>query len=148
MNLLPERVMAKIEPEPMSGCWLWTGALVPKGYGSIWNGEKVVAAHRLTWTLLGGPIPPGMQIDHLCRVRCCVNPAHLRIVTPSQNTHATGSVAVAARHSAKVRCPKCGGAYSRFPYDHGRRRCRPCRNRIARQQWARTKLGVHIEDLS
>lgn len=66
-------------------CWLWTGALDSHGYGSIaMGGER--SAHRLAWKLLRGPIPDGLTIDHLCRVRRCVNPSHLEPVTMRVNT--------------------------------------------------------------
>lgn len=62
-------------------CWLWLGVTDEKGYGRF--GKR--AAHRMTYELLVGPIPDGLQIDHLCRVRNCVNPAHLEPVTLREN---------------------------------------------------------------
>lgn len=63
------------------GCWIYTGSISPNGYGTILGR----AAHRYFYTHLVGPIPDGMQIDHLCRVTACVNPAHLEPVTPLEN---------------------------------------------------------------
>ena len=93
-----ERFEAKIEPEPMSGCWLWTGAR-SNGYGHFNKGKDVIVwAHRVAWELTHGMIPEGLTIDHLCRVRVCVNPAHLRIVTNRENILAgNGFSAVNAR---------------------------------------------------
>ncbi len=62
-------------------CWLWTGAIANTGYGIFWTGKNLTQAHRYQM----GLIPQGMQIDHLCRVRACVNPAHLEIVTQRVN---------------------------------------------------------------
>lgn len=72
-------------------CWPWTGAINSKGYGTFQlprNGAKRaphVYAHRYSYRLAIGPIPAGAVIDHLCHTPACVNPAHLRAVTPSQN---------------------------------------------------------------
>lgn len=77
-----------VEPEPNSGCHLWTGALDSKGYGMFWVGsasQPRQKAHRVAFLAAGGVIPAGMQIDHKCRVRCCVNPAHLEAVTCREN---------------------------------------------------------------
>lgn len=62
-------------------CWIWTGARSTNGYGN-WRGRLV---HRLAYELLVGPIPDGLTIDHLCRVRNCVNPDHLDPVTLAVN---------------------------------------------------------------
>jgi HNH endonuclease len=68
-------------------CWLWTGTRIGRtGYGHISLNGQTTLAHRWAWEFLIGPIPKGMQLDHLCRVKCCVNPDHLEVVTPSENT--------------------------------------------------------------
>lgn len=106
---LQERFEAKCIPEPNSGCWLWFGAWSPQtGYGFI-NGDL---AHRVSYRLFTGPIPGGLQIDHLCRMRCCVNPDHLEAVTCKTNIQRgeTGKTA-AKRQQAKTHC-KAGHPYS------------------------------------
>lgn len=65
-------------------CWLWT-ARSCNGYGSFGIGRVPRLAHRVAYTELVGPIPKGMTLDHLCRVRACVNPAHLEVVTAEEN---------------------------------------------------------------
>ena len=86
------RLESKTSPEPNTGCWLWLGADTAEGYGKMGIGlrgdgtRRVVYAHRLAYELDIGPIPEGMTIDHLCRVRCCVNPRHLEAVTIQVNT--------------------------------------------------------------
>lgn len=79
-----ERFWMKIQKGP--GCWQWTGA-ISDGYGSFGEGHKgrTHLAHRFAYELTVGPIPEGMQLDHRCSNRRCVNPAHLRPVTHKQN---------------------------------------------------------------
>lgn len=80
--------MAKVE-RAEGGCWLWTGARLPNGY-PVFNigGRSPIEryAHRASHLLFKDPIPEGYQIDHLCRVKHCVNPEHLEAVTPKVNT--------------------------------------------------------------
>lgn len=66
-------------------CWLWTGAKVASGYGRVRVGDRVVYAHRAAYACLVEPVPAGMVIDHMCHVRACVNPDHLRLATVKQN---------------------------------------------------------------
>jgi len=77
-----ERVSKKIDATGF--CWLWRGAL-QDGYGSQIIDGKSWAAHRLVYTLLVGEVPTGLDLDHLCRVRHCVNPDHLEPVTRGEN---------------------------------------------------------------
>jgi hypothetical protein len=68
-------------------CWIWHGAIT-RGYGTFRIGKEVngtALAHRLSYQWLVGPLPDGLELDHLCFVRCCVNPAHLEPVTHSIN---------------------------------------------------------------
>lgn len=93
MNFLDERIheryWAKVQPCPMTGCWIWTGAEANGGYGAISGGPRVARwtakAHRFFYEALVGKIPDGLELDHLCRVRCCVNPLHLEPVTRAVN---------------------------------------------------------------
>lgn len=94
---LPERMRAKIQPElcPIAGltddCWTWTGAIQSKGYGSFHHDGRRQSTHRLAYALLVGPIPPGLQIDHLCDNKRCCNPAHLEPVTGKTNCERTAA---------------------------------------------------------
>lgn len=72
--------------EKTEGCWLWTGSLTYDGYALFRVGSERTGAHRWSWIFANGPIPDGMQLDHLCRVRNCVRPDHLEVVTPAENT--------------------------------------------------------------
>lgn len=86
---LPRNMRAKTQPDPTTGCWLWTGATQSNGYGCVGVYGKSQLAHRVSYELLVGPIPNGLVIDHVvargCRHRACINPAHLEPVTNLEN---------------------------------------------------------------
>ena len=65
----------RMDPEPH--CWLWLGSLDTAGYGQFRINRKLYLVHRLLYEATHGPIPAGLELDHLCRIRSCVNPAHL-----------------------------------------------------------------------
>lgn len=133
MKKLEERFMDKVSPEPMSGCWLWLGFTNPKGYGRFRIEGKngpVGQAHRVAYELFRGPIPSGLTLDHLCRVRSCVNPAHVEPVTAVENVRRGGNV-------QKPHCPQ-GHPLSgdNLSLRSGQRSCRIC-NRAAGLRWRR-----------
>lgn len=81
---LPERIQRNIRVSE-SGCWEWVGSRQPRGYGTASFHGRPVSAHRHVYTLLVGEIPAGLEIDHLCLFKSCVNPAHLEPVTRTEN---------------------------------------------------------------
>ena len=101
-----EKFEQKYTPEPNSGCWLWTAGVSPLGYGQCSDGpygeRRTQYAHRVAYELFKGPIPAGIGLDHLCRVRSCVNPDHLEPV--SQRTNLMRGRTLAARFAAQTHC--------------------------------------------
>lgn len=85
-------------------CWLWTGYRTRTGYGVISADRRVQPAHRVVWEQLIGPLDPTLVLDHLCRVRGCVNPDHLVAVTQYENVMAPNSQTFAALNAAKRNC--------------------------------------------
>lgn len=86
MNItdLPGRMAAKVTID--GDCWIWGGALNSRGYGSVTDGKgSSMLAHRRAYEALVGPIPAGLTIDHLCRVKACVKPEHMEPVTVGEN---------------------------------------------------------------
>lgn len=115
------RILKRVEVNAQ-GCWTWTGPLAPNGYGQVNAWDKRWLVHRLAYTLMVGPIPVGLQIDHLCRVRNCVRPTHLEPVTQAENLRRQGT--------AVTHCPR-GHEYTvantyRAPGSPRLRRCRAC----------------------
>lgn len=78
------RILERCE-KTEGGCIVWMGAKNTGGYGQIWCDERKKMTHRIMYELAHGPIPIGLTIDHLCRVRSCCNPDHLEAVTQGEN---------------------------------------------------------------
>ena len=119
-----DRFLAKIVASP-NGCWIWQAAIKSDGYGVFWVNGRTVRAHRFAYEMFVGPIPDGLQTDHLCRNRNCVNPAHLEPVTNQENFRRGEG----GKHKRdKTHCPQ-GHPYAGenlYVKPNGYRECRIC----------------------
>ena len=135
LESLPERLRAKVKVE--NDCWLCGSNL--RRYGQYSDQGRRYLAHRFVYELLVGPIPKGMQIDHLCRNRPCINPSHLEPVPPGENIRRGLSGYFGEKHKGegarpwlvKSHCPK-GHAKE---LQSGRLYCRVCYNVGQRQRY-------------
>jgi hypothetical protein len=141
---LSERIWDKVDKTET--CWIWTAGKSSDGYGRQSVDGHTRNAHRVVYEMLVGPIPDGMTLDHLCRVRACVNPSHLDPVSPVENWRRAqqdlGELGRATQ-TAKTQCPHG------HPYDEantyinrrGGRVCRACRNAYSRARFARQQAA-------
>lgn len=128
----------KVNRDGPGGCWLWTAGMDTNGYGNFRWGGKMGKAHRYSYELHVGPIPDGLQIDHLCRVRNCVNPAHLEAVTIRENVLRSDNPC--AHHARKTHCPQ-GHPYEgeNLGLAKNGRYCRACHRATAKRYYRRKK---------
>ena len=113
------------------GCWLWTGAKYRDGYGEFNHKGRPTAAHRWAYEHFYGAIPQGLHIDHLCRVRGCVNPWHLEAVTQAENNRRGRRLESTPTHcwQGHERTPENSYIYSSYG-----RRCKECKLEAVRKR--------------
>lgn len=139
-----ERFDAKWEVDE-SGCWLWTASTDNAGYGCFGVKDersacwRTVRAHRLAYETAVGPIPDGLVLDHLCRVRNCVNPDHLEPVTSGENVLRGDTIT--ARCAATTHCPQ-GHPYDEKNTYHNPAGFRACRTCLAERDRRRNRRTV------
>jgi len=128
MTMLETNPIVRFErwyiPEPNSGCWIWLGSLSgSKSYGYFCFNKRRHRAHRFSYELYRGPIPPDLVIDHLCRMPWCVNPDHLEVVTQKVNMER-------AAHTGRrnLFCPKGHPKFgdNLYVFPNGTHTCREC----------------------
>jgi hypothetical protein len=122
MERVSEKEIVRFNTKWVEGnrCYLWQGYLDRDGYGSFYFRKKLRRAHRVSYFMFVGDIPKGMVVDHICNNRNCVNPSHLRLLTPKEN--ALDSRSIPAQNARKTHCPK-GHPYDKF---YGQRYCSIC----------------------
>lgn len=134
---LPERFWSRVVVDTRTDCWLWTGHRSRKGYGKITDGGTSVEVHRYLYRRLVSDEIDGLDIDHLCRVRHCVNPVHLEAVTHAENIRRGRS---GAPQRERTHCPR-GHAYqgsnlyiARKADGSTNRQCRACKSLWAQER--------------
>ena len=138
-----ERFLAFVMPVTESGCWIWTGSCDRKGYGRFTLPGHSSLAHRISFELYKSVIPFNMCLDHLCHVRCCVNPDHLQIVGHKETVTQGGSgyrLKTQSQTHCKIGHP-LSEAYTFIQNSGMRRQCRICRAKTARRYRLRKKLN-------
>lgn len=128
-------------------CWLWLAAQNGQGYGVFrLPDRRNVRAHRWAYEALVGPIPDRLQLDHLCRIRHCVNPAHLEIVTNAENARRGLPGDRSLRKVLITHCPQSHEYTEVNTYyepQNGARQCRECRRERSRKAAAKAKERRH-----
>lgn len=136
-----ERFWAYVEKTPT--CWLWTGYRLRGTYGMFYPKPKEQwYAHRYSYTLAHGPIPPGLVVRHLCHVQACVRPEHLALGTQADNI-ADKVAAGRSRNTWQLEAPHCSRGHAWTPENiyypptrpdrpYPERQCRSCRRLRAR----------------
>ena len=139
---VPDRIWAKVFPEPNTGCWFWAGALTRDGYSSVKFDGRSVPATRPMYCALVGPLLSGEELDHQCPARSCVNPAHVKPATHKVNS-LRSATAPPALNSLKTHCLR-GHAFdvenTYFRAGRYGRRCREC-VRYRKAAWKRLREG-------
>lgn len=140
---LPRRFWDKVVPDAGTGCWLWIAGKDWDGYGMFWWAGATLRAQRVAYEALVGPIPEGLQLDHVCRVRACVNPAHLEEVTGQINT--LRGETLPAENYRKTQCVnghELSGANLGWRAGRNGRFCKACQRATKRRHAARGRIEV------
>lgn len=123
------------------GCWLWNGTVRGDGYGIFCRDRKAILVHRHAYELVQGPIPEGLTLDHLCRVRNCVNPDHLDPCPAGTNV--LRGYGPPARNARKSSCKRGHLFTKENTYTFGgSRSCRACQAMRARRRYRNQKFIV------
>ena len=145
MKTAYERFFGKVKKLD-NGCWEWIGGKAANsGYGVFWLNNRLGVAHRVSYEWANNKIPEGLELDHLCRNKSCVNPDHLEIVTHSENARRgeTGFLS-GQQQGQKTHCPQ-GHPYDEkntYHRSNGWRDCKICRNEAVKRHTKKEKVIV------
>jgi len=141
MNAL-HRFFAKVQIDDPNGCWLWTAFKDPLGYGRFQIFGLPQLSHRISYMAVRGPIPEGLELDHLCRNPPCCNPAHLEAVTRRENL-LRSPITFSGINVVKTHCkrghPLSGENLYVPPNNPTYRGCRSCRSEAMKRFYARRR---------
>lgn len=143
------RILRRLVIDPSSGCLLWQGALDKDGYGLIHVDGRAIRVHRATYEMFAEPIPPGLEPDHLCRIRRCAAPAHLELVTHKENM--LRGDGIGSMNAAKTHCGTCGEPFDEantYIMPSGGRDCRACIRARAARYKARKRAAARAARLA
>lgn len=146
MSIVQQRFWSKVDKT--GDCWQWTAGCTPSGYGRVRIEQRDYQAHRVAYEWLIGPIGVGLQIDHLCRNRRCVNPAHMEPVTCAENLRRKDAALGLGR--AKRECKRGHPFTPENTYvqvnsrGYVMRSCKTCRAMLQRLWQAKQKAGVAV----
>lgn len=149
-EVIPPNILQKFEMVTESGCWIWTGYTHSSGYGRMpWNGRQQ-NAHRAIYEMFHGPVDKDKEVDHLCRVRCCVNPNHMEPVPHRINS--LRGMGVAAFNAVKTSCVN-GHPFSdentyvsKYKYRRNCKECHKVQERIRRWKMKMQKIQQRPHD--
>lgn len=138
------RFWMKVSPAPSDACWTWHGAINSQGYGNVGRFRKTYLAHRVAYELTWGPVPQGKDLDHLCRNRRCVNPAHLEAVTFLANMRRRYAEKPDERDTHCIRGHELTTENTLVLSTTGQRKCRTCTSNPWKEviRDACTRVGV------
>lgn len=138
---LEARILRRIQVTP-EGCWQWTGGL-SDGYGTVYMNGANRRSHRAAYLILVGPVPDGLDLDHLCRNRACCNPEHLEPVTRSVNSlRGIGPELARQRRRAITHCAQGHEFTEESVNKKGYRGCRTCQRASSLRYLARKRAAL------
>lgn len=115
-----DKYQSIVYPDPNSGCWLCVSSNNQYGYARVKVGGRMIGAHRISYEMSRGAIKAEMEIDHLCRTTCCVNPDHLEMVTQAENKRRQSNAMIYCRHG------HLRAGENLYLHPRGSRQCREC----------------------
>lgn len=139
MDTLADRFWRRVEPEPMSGCFLWLGYRNHRGYGLMWDTNEMRFATRVAWKLHFGEIPNGLSVLHRCDLTSCVRPEHLFLGTHTDNMRDAAAKGRLAAQKEGPRLVCAAGLHAMTPFNvyihptRGKRSCKACQVQRGRE---------------